>query len=295
MSKLENLKKRSQMLRALREFFYDRDFFEVETEVRIPAPAPEEYIEAVSAEGGFLRTSPELALKRLLADGGERFFELGKAFRSGEHGRKHREEFTILEYYAAHWDYRQLANFTSELFAAAARAVCGGTTVDFRGSRIDLGSAEFVTVDEAYRRYAGISAFEADERGDFDELMVTKVEPELGKKEITFLIDYPAARASLSRLSAADSRVAERWEVYVSGVELGNAFGELVDAAEQKRRFAEAYKFRAGLGMKAYPEPTEFYDALARGIPESSGCAVGVDRLAMILCNADDIGDVRWE
>ena len=294
MSKLENLKKRSRMLRALREFFCDHDFFEVETGVRIPAPAPEEYIEAVSAEGGFLRTSPELALKRLLADGGERFFELGKAFRSGEYGRKHREEFTILEYYAAHWDYRRLANFTAELFAAAARAVCGSATVDFRGSRVDLGRAEFVTVDEAYRRYAGVSAFEADARGDFDELMVTKVEPELGKKVLTFLIDYPAARASLSRLSAADSRVAERWEVYVSGLELGNAFGELVDAAEQKRRFAEAYKFRAGQGMKAYPEPTDFYAALERGIPESSGCAVGVDRLAMILCDAEDIGDVRY-
>jgi len=291
---IENLRKRSAMLRALRGFFYSRDFFEVETPVRIPAPAPEEYIEAVSAEGGFLRTSPELALKRLLADGGERFFELGKAFRSGEYGRKHREEFTILEYYAAYWDYKRLANFTAELFAAAAHAVCGGTTVDFRGSRVDLGRAEFITVDEAYRKYAGVSAFEADERGDFDELMVTKVEPELGKKALTFLIDYPAARASLSRLSAADPRVAERWEVYISGLELGNAFGELVDAAEQKRRFEEAYKFRAGQGMKAYPEPTEFYAALERGIPESSGCAVGVDRLAMVLCDADDIGDVRY-
>ena len=105
----------------------------------------------------------------------------------------------------------------------------------------------------------------------------------------------PAARASLSRLSSADPRVAERWEVYVAGIELGNAFGELVDAAEQKRRFDAAYKFRAAQGMKPYPEPEDFYAALERGIPESSGCAVGVDRLAMILCDADDIGMVRWE
>ena len=292
---LDNLKKRSAMLRALREFFYSRDFFEAETDVRIPAPAPEEYIEAVSADGGFLRTSPELALKRLLAAGGERFFELGRAFRSGEHGRKHREEFTILEYYAAHWNYRQLAAFTAELFAAAARAVCGTERVSFRGRKFDLGNVEYITVDEAYRRYAGVSAFDADARGDFDELMVTKVEPELGKHGITFLIDYPANRASLSRLSAADPRVAERWEVYISGIELGNAFGELVDAPEQKRRFAAAYKFRAEQGMKPYPEPADFYAALERGIPEASGCAVGVDRLAMILCDADDIGQVRWE
>ena len=292
---LDNLKKRSRMLRSLRDFFYAHDFFEVETEVRIPAPAPEEYIEAVSAEGGFLRTSPELALKGLLAAGGERFFELGKAFRSGEHGRKHREEFTILEYYAAHWNYRRLAAFTAELFASAAREVCGSERIVFRGREIDLSNVEYVTVDEAYRRYAGVSAFDADARGDFDELMVTKVEPELGRTGITFLIDYPADRASLSRLSAADPRVAERWEVYVSGIELGNAFGELVDASEQKRRFAEAYKFRAEHGMKPYPEPTVFYEALERGIPEASGCAVGVDRLAMILCDADDIGEVRWE
>lgn len=293
--RLENLKKRSALLRALRDFFYAHDFFEVETEVRIPAPAPEEYIEAVSAEGGFLRTSPELALKGLLAAGGERFFELGKAFRSGEHGRKHREEFTILEYYAAHWDYRQLADFTAGAFAFAARKVRGSTRISFREAELDLANVEFITVDEAYRKYAGVSAFDADARGDFDELMVTKVEPELGRNGITFLIDYPANRASLSRLSAADPRVAERWEVYIAGIELGNAFGELVDAAEQKRRFAEAYRFRAGHGMKPYPEPTAFYEALDRGIPEASGCAVGVDRLAMILCDADDIGDVRWE
>ena len=292
---VENLKKRSAMLRALRGFFYSRDFFEVETPVRIPAPAPEEYIEAVSAEGGFLRTSPELALKRLLAGGGERFFELGKAFRSGEFGRKHREEFTILEYYAAHWDYRQLAAFTAELFAAAAREVCGSTRITFQGRALDLANVEYVTVDEAYRKYANVSAFDADERGDFDELMVTKVEPNLGKNGITFLIDYPANRASLSRLSAADPRVAERWEVYISGIELGNAFGELVDAAEQKRRFAAAYEFRAAQGMKPYPEPRDFYAALERGIPEASGCAVGVDRLAMILCDAPDIAQVRWE
>ena len=196
---LDDLKKRSAMLRALREFFYAHDFFEAETPVRIPAPAPEEYIEAVSADNGFLRTSPELALKRLLAAGGERFFELGKAFRSGEFGRKHREEFTILEYYAAHWDYRKLAEFTAELFAAAAHDVCGSPRVGFQGRVVDLERVEYMTVDEAYRKYAGVSAFAADADGSFDEIMVTKVEPELGKNGITFLIDYPAARASLSQ------------------------------------------------------------------------------------------------
>ena len=292
--RLDNLKKRSEMLRAMRDFFYSHGFFEVESGVRIPAPAPEEYIEAVSADNGFLRTSPELALKELLAAGGERFFEIGSAFRCGEHGRHHREEFTIMEYYAAAWDYRRLADFTAGLFAAAASSVCGSVRTLFRGIAVDFSRVEFISVDDAFHRFAGCSAFEADRNGVFDELMVSRIEPQLGNGGITFLIDYPAARASLARLSSVDSRVAERWEVYVAGVELGNAFGELVDAEEQKRRFAAARSFRAEQGMKPYPEPESFYAALEHGIPESSGCAVGVDRLAMILCGADDIGDVRW-
>jgi lysyl-tRNA synthetase class 2 len=110
---------------------------------------------------------------------------------------------------------------------------------------------------------------------------------------LTFLMDYPASRASLSRISAADSKVAERWELYRNGLELANAFGELTDGAEQRRRFEAANKFRAASNMHAYPEPVEFYAALDKGLPESSGCAIGVDRLLMLLCNAEDIRDVR--
>ncbi|MBR7121229.1 MAG: EF-P lysine aminoacylase GenX, partial [Lentisphaeria bacterium] len=140
-----------------------------------------------------------------------------------------------------------------------------------------------------------VSAFEADADGSFDELMVLKVEPELGKDCPEFLIDYPAARASLSRLSAADKRVAERWELYIRGMELGNAFGELTDAAEQRRRFAEALKFRAEQGMLAYPEATDFLEALEIGLPQSSGCAIGFDRLCMIFCDSYDIAEVIFE
>ena len=125
--------------------------------------------------------------------------------------------------------------------------------------------------------------------------MVLKVEPELGKDCPEFLIDYPANRASLSRLSAADNRVAERWELYIRGMELGNAFGELTDAAEQRRRFEAALKFRAEQGMLAYPEATDFLEALEKGMPESSGCAIGFDRLCMIFCDAYDIAEVIFE
>jgi len=294
--KMKFLSLRSQYLRALREAFYAADFLEVSTPVRIPAPAPEEYIEALRAEGQFLRTSPELAMKELLVEGAERIFQIGSAFRAGEHGRRHREEFTILEYYAIAWDYRKLADFTGRFLAEAALKTTGSTQINRHGEVLDFGKLEYITVNEAFQRYAGISAFEADARGDyFDELMVSKVEPQLGRGQLTCLIDYPAARASLSRLSAADVRVAERWELYGCGLELGNAFGELTDAAEQRKRFQQSTEFRTAHGMHPYPEASRFLAALERGLPDASGCALGVDRLLMLVCGADDIGDVLCE
>ncbi|MBO5667613.1 MAG: EF-P lysine aminoacylase GenX [Lentisphaeria bacterium] len=295
MSNLENFKLRSDLQKALRNAFYSAKFLEVATAVKIPAPAPEEYIESVPCQGGFLRTSPELAMKRMLCAGMERIFQFGPAFRAEESGRKHREEFTILEYYAAGWDYRQLAQFTSRMLVSAALEMFGKTQISYQGRVIDLWRHNFITVDEAFCKYAGKSVFEADADGSFDELMVLKVEPELGRDCPEFLIDYPANRASLSRLSKNDPRVAERWELYIRGMELGNAFGELTDAAEQRKRFAEALQFRAEQGMLAYPEATDFLEALERGMPESSGCAIGFDRLCMIFCDAYDIADVIFE
>ena len=265
----------------MREFFYAAGFIEVETPVKIHAPAPEEYIESVRSEGDFLRTSPELAMKVLLSQGCEKIFQIGSCFRANEQGRKHLEEFTMLEFYAVNWNYRQLAEFTAAMLNSAA------------GNNPVFSSYDFITVDEAFQRYAGVSAFEADKNDTFDELMVTKVEPNLGLEKLTFLMDYPASRASLSRLSAANPQVAERWELYRNGLELANAFGELTDGAEQRRRFEAALKFRAENNMHPYPEPVEFYAALDRGLPESSGCAIGVDRLLMLLCNENDIRDVR--
>ena len=292
MNRLRNLKVRSELMRAVRDFFCSGDFLEVSTPVKIPAPAPEEYIESIPCGGDFLRTSPELAMKRMLCSGVERIFQLGPAFRAEERGRKHREEFTILEYYAAGWDYRKLAGFTAAMLEHAARRILGGVRLIYGGGEVDLGRHTFITVDEAFRRYAGISAFDADREGTFDELMVLNVEPCLGRDCPEFLIDYPANRASLARLRDADRRVAERWELYIRGMELGNAFGELTDAAEQRRRFDAARKFRAEHGMLAYPEASDFLEALEGGMPESSGCAVGFDRLCMIFCGAEDIGEV---
>ena len=289
--RIHNLSQRSELTRALRNFFYDNSFIEVNTPVMIPAPAPEENIESITAERGFLRTSPELAMKVLLADGVERMFQLGAAFRCNEHGRKHREEFTILEYYAKEWNYMQLAAFTAEMIADAFKKVKNSTVISYQGKTVDLSNVEYITVEEAYRKYADVDCFSLDPQ-TFDEYMVLKVEPKLGDGKITILKDYPIEYAALSRRSATDNRTAERWEIYICGIELGNAFGELTDPAEQKARFAAANKIRHSNNMRAYPEPDEFYAALERGIPESSGCAIGVDRLAMLLCDTCDIADV---
>ncbi len=292
-NKLQNLRLRSDLFRVIRECFYRAGFLEVETPVKIHAPAPEEYIESVRSEGDFLRTSPELAMKVLLVDGMERMFQIGPCFRANEFGRKHREEFTMLEYYARAMDYRELARFTAGFIADSARQLLGRTRIDYFGRDIELGEFEFLSVKDAFLRYAECSAEEADASDRFDELMVTKIEPELGNEKLTFLCDYPANRASLARLRADDPTVAERWELYIAGIELANAFGELTNAVEQKERFRAALKFRAEAGMHAYPEPTEFFAALERGLPESSGSAMGLDRLTMLFCGVDDIAQVR--
>ena len=293
MKKFENLKLRSELFRSIRNYFYDHGFIEVETPVKIHAPAPEEFIESVCSEGDFLRTSPELAMKVLLADGMEKIFQIGACFRANEHGRRHREEFTMLEFYQRGMEYREQAVFTAEYIARAAREVLGTAKISRNGHLIDLEKIEFITVEEAFRRYAGASAAEAMEQGMFDEWMVTTVEPQLGRDGLTFLCDYPASCASLARLRADDPSVAERWELYIDGLELANAFGELTDPEEQKARFKAALEYRASQGMHPYPEPVEFFDALDRGLPQSSGCAMGLDRLTMIFCGANDIADVR--
>jgi lysyl-tRNA synthetase class 2 len=293
MKKFAHLKLRSELFRSIRNYFYDHGFIEVETPVKIHAPAPEEFIESVRSEDDFLRTSPELAMKVLLSEGMDRIFQIGSCFRANEFGRRHREEFTMLEFYEQGIGYREQALFTAGYIARAAREVLGTTRISYQGNPIDLEKVEFITVEEAFNRFAGISTAEAQKNDMFDELMVTKVEPQLGKDGLTFLCDYPANCASLARLRPDDPSVAERWELYIAGLELANAFGELTDPAEQKARFKAALAYRASQGMHVYPEPVEFFAALDRGLPQSSGCAMGLDRLTMIFCDTCDIADVR--
>ncbi len=282
------------MTAAIREFFDARGWLEVETPVRIAAPAPEEYIETFPVGGGWLRPSPELEMKILVGAGYGNIYQIGPCFRAGEKGRRHREEFTMLEYYAAMPDYRELAGLTAELLRFTAAKTAGSAHILYRGEKIDLGAeAEWITVREAFTKYAPGSEEEASAAGKFDEWMVNFIEPQLGRGRLTFLADYPAERASLARLDPENPAVAQRWEAYIAGIELANAFGELLDPEEQRRRFDAANRSRAADGMAEYPVREDFFAALEAGLPPVSGAALGMDRLAMLLTGAEDISDVK--
>ena len=282
------LPERARVLRQIRAFFDARGFTEVETPVRIPAPAPEPHIDCPPSGNWFLRASPELQMKKLLAAGMERIYQIGPCFRAGEKGRRHSPEFTMLEWYRANADYTQIAVDAEALLGEVLRST--GTT-GVSPVAVALPFAR-LTVREAYRRWAGWDPVEAWDQDCFDFDMATKIEPNLPKGPI-FLMDYPAPAASLARLKADDPRVAERWELYVDGLELANAFTELTDPVEQRRRFERARAERRALGEADYPLDEEFLDALGR-MPPSGGVALGVDRLVMLACGVRDITDVRF-
>ncbi len=292
----ENLRIRARLKNSMREFFDQQNFLEVETPVRIAGPAPEEYIDCIEATGKFLRPSPELEMKVLLANGFQKIYQFGPCFRADEYGWKHREEFTMLEYYIAGADYRELQQFTTELITQALKKVKASPRITFHGEIIDLDAEpEVITVDEAFKRYTPMDMFEADKCDMFDELMVCKIEPQLGRGRLTYLTDYPANRASLAQLSPGNPQVAERWELYIAGVELANAYGELTNGAEQLARFEASRQFRKARGAAEYGEPAAFNDVLKRNaLPKCSGSALGFDRLAMIAVDAQSIDEVLY-
>lgn len=291
---LNNLSLRSRVLRAIRDFFYAADFIEVETPVRIPAPAQETYIDAPPSGRAWLRASPELHMKRLLAEGCPRLFQLGPCFRAGECGARHNPEFTMLEWYRAGADYTDILRDTEALLAHVFSVITGSASFSYRGQPISLTPPwHCLTVREAFRRWAGWDPAEAWDQDRFDLDLVSKVEPSLPADKPCVLADYPAPAASLARLKPHDPAVAERWEVYVGGLELANAYSELCDPSLQRARFVEAAESRRKLGKEVYPLDEPFLEALESGMPPCGGIALGVDRLVMLACDANDIGDVR--
>jgi elongation factor P--(R)-beta-lysine ligase len=290
--KADTLKLRAAMIRAIRRFFLDQDFLEIETPLRIPAPAPEPHIDAVASDGWFLQSSPELCMKRLLAAGYPKIFQICRCFRAGERGSRHLPEFTMLEWYRAHADYRTLMDDCEALIVHVAAELGQDGALFWKGRKIDLKPPwERLTVREAFARYASLSAEEALRRDCFDEIMVSAIEPHLGGDHPVFLYEYPAALGALARLKPDDSGLAERFELYIASLELTNAFSELTDAVEQRRRFEETVRDRSRNDRLVYPMPEPFLAALSR-MPPSAGIALGVDRLAMLFAEKSEIDAV---
>jgi lysyl-tRNA synthetase class 2 len=269
----EVLAGRDGMMRAMRAFFHGRGFIEVDTPIRLPAPCLEEYIDAIPADGEFLRTSPELHMKRLVCAGYDRIFSVGSCFRHGEFGRLHHPEYTMLEWYRTGTDYMGILEDLQGLVETARRAVGGCTLPEWT----------VMTVSEAFLKYAGWDPIETYDSERFDQDLFYKVEPALKALGVVVLKDYPAAAAALSRKKPINPNVAERFELYIDGVEIANAYSELTDAAEQRQRFEACAEARAAAGKEVYPLDEAFLSAMESGMPECGGIAVGMDRLLMVL------------
>ena len=278
------LENRARIVHAIRAFFIERDFLEVETPHRLPGNAPELHIDAVASGDGFLHTSPELCMKRLLAAGYPRLFQICRCWRKGERGARHLPEYTMLEWYRAGCDYQSLMVDCEELLAR----LCP----EGRVGAIDLSPPwERLTVADAFSRHGSLPLDEALARDRFDEIVALEIEPRLGSTRPTFLTEYPAALAALARRKPENPSVAERFELYIDGIELANAFSELTDPAEQRQRFEKEETARRRAGKPPYPVPEKFLAELAT-MPPSAGIALGVDRLVMLLTGATAIDEV---
>ena len=286
--KRQVLTARAKIIQEIRNFFITRGYLEVETPHRIPANAPEPHIDPVPSNDWALHTSPELAMKRLLAVGHEKIFQICRVWREGELGRYHLPEFSLLEWYRSGIDYRDLMTDCMALL----QSIVPVGRISRSGRKITLAPPwEELTVAEAFSSYASISLEQALDTNSFEEVLTAEVEPNLGKARPTFLTEYPAAMAALARVKPGDPRVAERFELYIDGLELANAFSELTDPLEQRQRFTADEAQRRGAGKTPYPLPENFLTDLS-AMPEAAGIALGLDRLVMLISDAEKIADV---
>ena len=311
---------RMQLYAGLRSYFDGLGYLEVETPTLVPTPGLEPHIDPFEAKfipqtgvgarrSLWLHTSPEYAMKRLLADGSPPLFQLCKTYRNGEISGTHNPEFTMLEFYRPHADYHAIMDDLEGALAAIERTVL---PLRREGALFSSLPYERLTVRDAVLRHTGIDLFahpdglslkkaaqaigvHVGESTDFDDvffhLFLERVETKLGVGRPTFLIEYPASMASLSRLKPGDPRVAERVELYANGVELANGFSELTDAVEQRKRLMEEQALRRTLGRPVFELDEAFLAALPR-LPPSGGIAVGLDRVLMLLLGAKEISDV---
>ncbi len=339
---IDRMHKRAAIVDAMRKFFATEKFLEVDTPIAIKAPAPEMHIEAPAVivhtedrfsvdtsnhgqepsqtQRRFLQTSPELSMKRLLAEGYERIYQIAPVFRDGDYGDMHRPEFRLLEWYRRDASWQQLFDDCENIVLAAAKASGHGQTIRYRGNELSLSTPfKRIKMDEAFVRYAGFSildhlevpslrgqlkhiniSFEdSDDWNDlFHRVFLSLVEPELLRDgQPIFLTHYPAPLAALAQRCPEDERVSQRTELYIGGVEIANGFGELTDAQEQRQRFEQARLWRSNAGAADYPLDEEFLSSLAH-LPPSCGMALGLERLLMVLLGAktmEQVMCVGWD
>ncbi|HXP12992.1 MAG TPA: EF-P lysine aminoacylase EpmA, partial [Stellaceae bacterium] len=329
-SRAANLQMRGAMLRATRQFFESQGFAEVETPALQASPGLEPHLKAFATsleEPGagkrriFLHTSPEFAMKKLLAAGVPLLFQLAHAFRNAERSDTHHPEFMLLEWYRAGATYRDLMKDCEALLRHTLKAA-GRTSFTYKGKSADPAQAwQRLSVAEAFERFAGIDLLAtapnplkpalkllakaakplgiSPHRGDswedlFFRIFLERIEPNLGSPAPTLLYDYPLSMAALARAKPGDPRLAERVELYVCGLELANGFSELTDAREQRARFARDRSAKRRIYGLAYPVDEDFLAALEAGLPESAGMALGFDRLVMLASGASRIDEVLW-
>ncbi len=326
-----NLIIRGRVLSAVREFFAEAGFVEVETPALQISPGLEPHLQAFATtlhdprDGGtqrrYLHTSPEFAMKKLLAGGMTRIWQLARVFRDGERGIMHHPEFAMIEWYRAGAAYRDLMD-DCETLLRRVQAAAGADTLLWQSRHADARLPwQRLSVADAFTTLAGIDLLAtvadplhpdaamlaaaaqragiAPHAGDdwealFFRVMLERIEPQLGVGAPTVLYDYPLTLAALSRRKPDDARLAERFELYVCGLELANAFGELTDAVEQRTRFAADQARKLALYGDSYPIDEDFLAALAHGLPECAGIALGFDRLVMLATGAAHIEEVLW-
>jgi lysyl-tRNA synthetase class 2 len=305
---------RSRLLRATRDFFHTHEFLEIESPIVVPCPGLELHLDAFAVDGAegqtrYLATSPEYQMKRLLAGGLDKIYSLGRVFRRGERGRHHNPEFTMLEWYRANAAWPAIAEDVEQLVASLAQTMTGSMLV----AGVDLTPPwQRISVRDAMATHAGV-VLEGDEpvdelratltraghrlpaSGDYGDLFFTvfldHVEGQLAKQGAVILYDWPRPLCALAQARPDDPRVVERFEAYVGGVELCNAFGELIDPDEQRQRCLHEQRERAARGLPVYPLDEKFLAAVGQ-LPPSAGVALGLDRLTMLLAGAEDIRDV---
>jgi len=287
-----NLKIRARTVQAVRAFFIEKGYLEIETPCRIPAPAPEEHIDAQISGNWYLQTSPELCMKRILAAGYPRIFQICKCFRQNERGNKHLPELTMLEWYTSGTDYFDMMTQTEDLVRLVAESIDSGKHIAYQGEKIDLKKPwPKISVAEAFKKFTSTTLEKALSQDLFDELMTSKIEPNLGRKGPVFLYDYPASFAPLAIVKPDNPTLAQRFELYIAGIELCNAFTELDDSEEQRKKFEIEQNKRHALGKRVYPMPEKFLESL-KSMPAASGNALGIDRLVMLFADTTKIDDV---